>query len=221
MSFEQLTEGNPHLAHYARLVAEQRDEIEMLRAFAHLPALPAEYREALRYARDTLSLDPILACPFKVVLAGGCLRDLMTGRPRKDIDVFVFGWDKPPDGEFAKLFGMDPEQQMDSSGPMASTRVVRDDLGYDLIAPHPTLIPDATALLDSFDVGICRIAHTGAAWVIHQDFLDDLRDRVIKVRSLGAHTVQSVRDHVARLQGYYPGFSVDTSFLDKAEAGWV
>lgn len=175
--------------------------------------LPPAYQDALHYVRTTLDA----AEPFKqyeVVLAGGCLRDLITDRSCRDIDIFVFGWDKRPDGKFAKLFGMDPGDQMESSGPTASTRVVKGDLGYDIIAPHPCVIPNTTALLNSFDVGICRIAHTGDQWHIHQDFLEDMRDQVIKVRSLGAHTAQSVRDHVVRLQGYYPRFGVDLSFLE-------
>jgi hypothetical protein len=88
------------------------------------------------------------------ILAGGCLRDMLLGRPIKDIDIFV-----PSKGAFyAENAGHYQIIHKDFNGPLD--------------------------LLNGFDLGLCQIAFDGRVFIRTPAFLEDVMNKTITVFSV-------------------------------------
>lgn len=185
-----------------------------------LPPLPIYFRERIFLVSGALEVPT-----SNVFIAGGALRDLVLGRDYRDIDIFVFGGFAESLGKLSLLEdnlenvddGRDPENERPSKV-IKSARAYLPKSKVDVIILKNPQDNIFTAL-DSFDIGLSKIAHSGQHYIIHDDFIKDVNNQQIRVCAGGAYGPESIRKRIEKFKGYFPTFSVDDSYLLKLEEG--
>lgn len=177
--------------------------------------------DALLFVRAALNVET-----SNIFVAGGCLRDHIIGRrDSKDIDIFVVNLHDEAQ-RFVELFSFDvievtrdepisPNGNVDDKGSkvISSTRVYIKESNIDVIFLNDSRYTDIYSVLTSFDIGLCKVAHTGSCWILHEEFVKDLNEECIRVSARGAYGLDSVRNRLKKLKEYYPDFVVDDSYL--------
>jgi hypothetical protein len=169
---------------------------------------------------------------YKFVIAGGAIRDLLLNtQPIKDLDIFVLGADE----EAVKRISTEFDEHLDTEygrrirsgelkrsstedGPYSRGNVWRwpalqpfGDKGpvVDLVAMAD--VPDVSTLLRGFDINLTQVAHNGNHFTIHENFIEGVEQRVIRV--LDAGYPENSRQRVARMQQKLAGFTTDLTIL--------
>ncbi len=143
---------------------------------------------------------------FGGLLVGGCLRDTLFGRPVKDVDIFVPG--------------LTAAECKEESEYHDGNRLVREfsEGGWDYQIVKHRYSDDPFEVLDSFDIGLCRIAYRNGLLLLHPDFIGDMQNKRLTVR----RKTRSYEKHLARLAEKYPDYEVvdlsdDDSFYSALE----
>lgn len=121
------------------------------------------------------------------VIAGGCLRDLILGRPIGDVDIFKGGL---LEGDERYVEGMH--------------RHILKEKGvtYDIVTHRW----GRYEFLDQFDVGLCKVAYDPRKdqWIYTDDFVHDLANRTLTI----VNGSQLTTRHLAKVQAKYPDFKL-------------
>lgn len=148
----------------------------------------------------------------EAVIAGGALRDLIIGRPVKDIDIFIkaTGSDDDTHRFLASIYGeahalnkedvKEYHEQLSElqgvyslSRPreteddwLSPSREIRDENGcpFQVIALNTEVTP--TSVVERMDFGICRVAHDGQHLDATHEFLLDMENQTFTL--LRAHS---------------------------------
>ena len=209
-----------------------------------LPPLPSIYQQSLDLVRQVLG-SPKVESPISEFIAGGAIRDLILGLPTeevKDIDIFCFhSFDKMEmfnqinsgsfsgDWEWTQYAEAFPEikevqffydnEEGESSKVIASNRVLihtKQELKIDIILLKDQ-DTDIFRTLDSFDLGFVKCAHSGQSYILHQDFLQDIQSKIIRVCANGAYEPDSIRKRLDKFSKRFPDWSIDDSRLEGVE----
>lgn len=160
-------------------------------------------------------------------IAGGALRDLVLGRLPKGIDIFTGpGWN-----EKALLSLGSVRDLKDDPGDPSASRMIGNSERIERIVqltipglPPFNIIerkdnPSPREILPRFDFGICRIAWDEAGWMIHEDFLHDLRYRVFTARA-GLRSASSTLRRAECFALRFPGWGYDLSAAGGGRGYW-
>lgn len=125
------------------------------------------------------------------ILAGGALRDLVTGRlPPKDVDIFVPGL-LEGDGQEAYMDGF-YVNNIDHNG--TRYQIIKHRFG------------EGDDFLCQFDLGLCKVSFDPmAGWTFTEDFVHDIANRQITV--LNTHHFNHEK-HLASVVARYPDYTV-------------
>ena len=155
----------------------------------------------------------------RAVIAGGAIRDLLLGAEAvvKDLDIFVLG---PGDKALQNLIesfgeppgrrGVDDSPETYADGPVwrwPELRLTYDAPLIDLVAMGG--VSSVAQLLDNFDIGLVQAAHDGARYVIHDNFVEGIDRRIIRV--INDSLPDNARGRAVRMAQKFPEFTVDLS----------
>lgn len=112
------------------------------------------------------------------IIAGGAIRDHLLGLPIKDLDIFVLGMTAQAakeifDADIVEYAGVEEARHQIQTVSSASDRQA---LTVDLVFSR---FDNVEELLDTFDLGICRIAWDGNTLLGTEDFYRDLTRRTV------------------------------------------
>lgn len=124
------------------------------------------------------------------IIAGGCLRDTILGKPMKDVDIFVEGLIQAEDAN-AYMNGYKVENLTYG--------------GFDYqICKHRF----GSDFMSTFDLGICKVSYDPVeGYVFSQDFVQDIAKRTITVLRTD---MPNHEEHLARVVAKYPDFTIVT-----------
>ena len=141
--------------------------------------LPDEYKKALAFVKAK--------CP-EAVIAGGCLRDLHTGKEVKDIDIFVIA----QLGDAPELFGGEAvsSEEFDDYDGQGDIHYVEnielDGVEYpvQIIHLYQDERLDADFLkraVERVDLGFCQVGFDGLTFYSTDLYVDDMKNKTIHV----------------------------------------
>ncbi len=151
------------------------------------------------------------------IVAGGCLRDAILGKPVKDYDIFIPRWtgDLPTDAADG-ISSDEWKARKEKYGSLDAIYVKTEkyaDQTFDLIYVYPdqTAEQDFTQwVLDRFDFNICKVAyHQTTGLEVDGDFWID----VLAKRLTLARGSRDWENHAERLKAKFP----DYEFVDERE----
>jgi hypothetical protein len=157
----------------------------------------------------------------RVVMAGGAIRDLLLGAESrvKDLDIFILGPGESTIQKLTETFGEPPCRRYVAESPETyadgpvwrwpELRLTYDAPLIDLVAMGA--VSSVAQLLDNFDIGLVQAAHDGARYVIHDDFVEGIDRRTIRV--INDSWPANARARAARIAQKFPEFTVDLSVL--------
>lgn len=148
------------------------------------------------------------------VIGGGALRDSYHGRPIKDVDVFLRAQDHETlDSEITRhirppIIVQHGYGRADMHG---AWDLVQQIAGYDV----QLILADFDNLYDlahTFDIGLARATFDGKTLYLSDEFLEDSRDRVLRIRRAdNRYERERSIKRIARLSQKYPEFTHDIS----------
>jgi hypothetical protein len=170
---------------------------------------------------------------YELVIAGGAIRDLLLNtQPVKDLDIFVLGADEVVAQKLTLAFHTVPDARYmegihsgrlkyaaTERGPYSADPVWRWPAVKPLGATGPTVdlvamaeVPNVNKLLSGFDLNLVQVAHDGRQFIIHDNFVEGVEQRTIRVLDDGYP--ENSRARVARLSKKLPDFAIDLSILN-------
>lgn len=175
-----------------------------------MDALPAEVREQY----DELLFTLRWCCGFRdAVIAGGAVRDVLLGRPVKDIDVWYSDDSHVDWVEVSRCFPTWKRLLHDDAAAYISGGEVQAVIDLDSFSGgKPVQLirtwQSGRSVLDRFDIGLCQVGYDGR--VFHTaDFLRDVeRETITILRSpKGGNVTAHMSNHLDRVQAKYPTFT--------------
>jgi hypothetical protein len=205
-----------------------------------LPKLPKQYQDALLLVKQVLASPKDSNNEF---IAGGALRDLILKKQRvNDIDIFVFqsfdkiemfrrinafdletmhGSNVYPEVDHVEFF-YDSDSE-ESSKVIQSNRVLlnmKEGYKIDVILLLDNEW-DILRTLNSFDIGFCKVAHSGQSYILHEDFISDLENKLIRVTAEGAYGPDSIRRRIEKFKAKFPDWEVNDLLLKGRKEGRI
>jgi hypothetical protein len=184
-----------------------------------VPRLPEDWLAILRTVQIHFA---------DAVIGGGALRDLLLKKPVKDIDIFV-GWSS---GDIESLerrirsklpWSMLPCQSSLKNYDLNFTGVVQVWNGepsrlsgkrLQIIALDEPVTVDV--VINRCDFGICRIAHDGERFYLHEDFVRDAVDQTFTLRRCSDVSAHSNRWW--QFEQRFPGWRLVSEEIDAYRA---
>lgn len=174
--------------------------------------LPPTWAEALGKVQELMP---------DAVIAGGALRDMILGRPVKDIDVFAYrrtwrtatelkAWLQAILGGTGKIVINEAyatyREAIDSvvfAVEVSAFNIT--GLPFQVIAmDHPVTMQSA---VERIDLGMCRVAHNGKELYQHPDFIHDRANECFTIRRCNnVAQLERTKERYTRLQVKYMGW---------------
>jgi hypothetical protein len=175
-----------------------------------LKQLPHSWRSVLERINNQ-----IIDC--RAVIAGGAIRDLLLGAENsvKDLDIFVLGAGQNTIKNLTASFGEPPIKiPTHTEFRWPELRLGNDAPLVDLAVMGRT--SNVVQLLNRFDIGSVQVAHDGTQYRIHDNFVEDVKHR--KIRVIKDSMPDNARERAARMAIKFPQFSMDLSLLDSLDS---
>jgi len=149
------------------------------------------------------------------VIAGGAVRDHLLGIPHNDLDIFIL--ETPAEWQnydktqrlIRELLGLpQPKWSLDKAEPVEAKTTWKDDFHHPYSSHHHVAYKGLDvdlvfsecltmdAVVNSFDVGLCKVGWDGTNYLISQDFVRDAEHKTLTITP----DKPSFADHKQRLE---------------------
>ena len=161
----------------------------------------------------------------EAVIAGGALRDLQSGVPVKDLDIFV-QYDDDLYDNLVELFSLKEDKIINldklSEDQYETLECVLGGIyTMDGVLSIPVQVigiqkfTSATKQLDKFDIDLCKLAHDGVEWTIGDKYHSDVHAKTMTIgisdelfEKFDTKYINSAMKHAQRLLAKYPDYQI-------------
>lgn len=175
-------------------------------------AIPQEWQDVLKQVQEVFP---------SAIIAGGALRDLMHGKPIKDVDIFIpvhLDYVGNMDNVYEAIWDMfagediiiDPDSQYGIHKPQEADRdlyaifKLNRRSKFDLILCKPE-----AAVITTFDINICQITYDGKVTRFTGAYAYGFLTRTLKV--MNVNRTDRNQKRIQRMLDKYPDFKVENT----------